>query len=688
MIRYRFIYMQVILLLITSCNTSSVKTEKDPIDFVDLFIGTAGDHGQNDPAACVPYGMVKLCPDSDPPNHAGYDYGQPRISGISMNRISGVGSRGKGGSLSIRPCAGCYKDEIKIIKESEKASPGFYGTKLDNGIHVRLTATNNIGLQEYTFPKGSKASFIINLHSSFTDFKEANCNILSDSEISGYVASKLGGVKHFIQHFYIRSNMPFDRIKRDSNRVHLLFDKAPDKPVELRVAISGIDEATAAKEHQAEHRTFDEIKEDAFSLWSKQLSKIEVEGDEEYKTIFYRCLYNSFLTPVDVTSMDGKFLAGNGEIKNANGYNYYSSWSTWDTYRTKFPLMSIIESNIYPDIYRSQLDLYKAGKPNIYWSTPTVRNDHSILILGDALAKGVEAFDLEECYPELEREIEDLSYGDPGSCLESAFDLHVLAEISRSLGKESKYDKYMQMSDSIWKTEWKAKFKRIVPETFDTVHGSGLYEGTLWQYRWAVPYDIEGLIEIGGGKDTLANQLEYFFENNLHNQGNQPAIHAPFLFNHFGKPYLAQKWVNTILTKTMVHNYGTHDKFPEPFIGKTYRAEPRGFIPEMDDDDATMSAWYVFAAMGLYPLKVGEPVYELTTPIFRNIQLNLDNGNTFKIRCKRFSPENIYIQSASLNGTPLNHAWINHRDILNGGELIFELGDKPKNTWGLPSVRR
>ena len=113
MIRYRFIYMQVILLLITSCNTSSVKTEKDPIDFVDLFIGTAGDHGQNDPAACVPYGMVKLCPDSDPPNHAGYDYGQPRISGISMNRISGVGSRGKGGSLSIRPCAGCYKDEIK-----------------------------------------------------------------------------------------------------------------------------------------------------------------------------------------------------------------------------------------------------------------------------------------------------------------------------------------------------------------------------------------------------------------------------------------------------------------------------------------------------------------------------------------------------------------------------------------------
>ncbi|MCG8307740.1 MAG: glycoside hydrolase family 92 protein [Cytophagales bacterium] len=683
MIEYRFIYLLAVLFPIVSCNTIPLKTEKDPIDFVDMFIGTAGDYGQNDPAACVPHGMVKLCPDSDPPNHAGYDYEQPRISGISINRISGVGSRGKGGSLSIKPCTGSYEDEVRIIKGSERAIPGFYETKLDNGVHVRLTATNNIGLQEYTFPESPKASLVVNLHASFTEFKEASCHTLSDREIYGKVASKLGAIKHFVQYFYIKSNVAFEDIKKDSNLVHLVFAESPSHPVEIRVAISGIDWATAVKEHQAERRTFEEIKEDAFARWSEQLSKIEVEGDEEHKTIFYRCLYNTFLTPVDVTSLDGRYLAGNGEIKKTDGFKYYSSWSTWDTYRTKFPLMSILEPGIFKDVCRSQVELYKAGKPNYFWATPTVRNDHSILILADALSKEVKDFDLEACYPELEREAEGLPYGDPGSCMESAYDLHVLAEISKSLGKEDKHRKYMQLSDSIWKTEWEAKFRQIVPETFDTVHGSGLYEGTLWQYRWAVPYDIEGLIEIGGGKDTLANQLEYFFENNLHNHGNQPAIHAPFLFNYFGKPYLAQRWVNTILTKKMVHRYGTHDKFLQPFIGKTYRAEPRGFIPEMDDDDATMSAWYVFAAMGLYPLKVGEPVYELTAPIFEHVRLNLDNGKTFKITCKNFSSENVYIQSATLNGAPYGRARISHRDLLNGGELVFKLGDKPNNTWGI-----
>lgn len=669
------LFLILFVALTISCSKDVQKEKKKPIEYVDMFMGTGDDYGQNDPAACVPYGMVKLCPDSDPPNHAGYNFEQPRISGVSINRISGVGSSGKGGSLRIKPCTGDYTDEIRIIKDSEMAVPGFYATKLDNGVTMRLTATNNVGIEEFTFSEDERASLVIDLHSTFIKFNDAFFREIAKDEVSGMVSSKTGR-NVYIQYFNIKSNFSFDEIRQDSNLVYLTFNKAPEEEIELRIAVSAIDEETAARENNREKRSFGEIKNDAYSLWEEKLSKIGLEGNEEYKTIFYSSLYRNFLTPVNVTSLDGTYLACDGEIKKAEGFTYYSSWSTWDTYRTKFPLMTIVENDFFSDVYRSQVEML--GKVKKIWPTPTVRNDHAILVLADAFAKDIPGADLNEYYNVLKQGKDQMPDVNPGANLENAYDVWAFAQIAKKMGKQDDFDKYSKISEETWEKTWVEKFKDINPATFDTVHGGGLYEGTMWQYRWAVPFDVNGLIRVGGGKEKLAEQLEYFFENNLYNHGNQPDIHAAFLFNAFGKPYLTQKWVNTILTKEMVHRYGTHDRFPVPYVGRAYKAEPRAFIPEMDDDDATMSAWYVFASMGLYPLCPGKPEYQISSPIFDRVTIRLDNGNIFTIQCNNLSEENIYIQSVSLNGEMLDSLKISHRQIMAGGKLEFTMGNQPK----------
>ena len=154
------------------------------------------------------------------------------------------------------------------------------------------------------------------------------------------------------------------------------------------------------------------------------------------------------------------------------------------------------------------------------------------------------------------------------------------------------------------------KFRDIDPERFDVMHGDGLYEGTLWQYRWAVPFDLEALCGEAGGKEKLLGQLEYFFEHELYNQGNQPDIHAPYIFGRLGLPDLTRRWVNKLLTKPLNHWYGTHRKWEKPYHGKAFRPVPEAYIPEMDDDDGTMAAWYVFSALGMYPLT--PPVSQVT----------------------------------------------------------------------------
>jgi putative alpha-1,2-mannosidase len=213
------------------------------------------------------------------------------------------------------------------------------------------------------------------------------------------------------------------------------------------------------------------------------------------------------------------------------------------------------------------------------------------------------------------------------------------------------------------------------------------YEGSKWHWRWNIVHDIPSLMENFGGNEAFLKELEYFFDNDLYTAGNQIDLHAPYLFNMAGAPWLTQKWVRKILTEPIVQKYGTHNFFPEPIFDRVYKTTPDGYLEEMDCDYGCMAAWYNLSAMGLYQVCPGDPVYQITAPIFDEVKIRLDEkiypGKSFVIRAKKLSKENIYIQSATLNGKELNRSWINHEEIANGGEMVFEMGKEPNKTWGI-----
>ena len=662
-------------------STSFVYAQK-VVDYVDVFISTADDFGQNDPGATVPYGMVKVCPDTDPMNHGGYNsgnrmnqggynYENTRLMGISVNRISGTGCSGAGGNLRLLPRTDS-NPYIFLHKGTEKATPGYYTVELSNGIRVELTATNNMAVERYYF--GNNKALILELDhkSSFAKLIKSELKQLSSTTLSGeYQAQNVCNMGRYIQYYYLSSSQPFKFVSGDKPRLE--FTKGNTDFVEIRITLSGIDEETARKELELQAGlTFEAMRTNAYNLWDEKLRKIQIKGLEEDKIMFYTSLYRTFLSPVNVTSYNGMYRDTKGNLQKADGFTYMSSWSLWDTYRTKFPLLSLIDAHQYRDICRSLVEVYRSGKYD--WAsehemTPTVRTEHAVIILLDAMRKNIGGFDLKSIYDQLEKEAESLPMKSPDNFMESAYDLWALANISKDLKMPQKYDDYKSKAYSVWKTKWIEKFRDINNETFDIMHGDGLYEGTLWQYRWAAPFAINEMAELVGGKEKLAGQLDYFFRNNLYNHGNQPDIQAAFMFNHMDRPDLSQKWVRTILTSPMTHRYGTHTILRTPSIRKTYQPIPRGFIIEMDDDDGTMSAWYVWASMGLYPLVIGEPYYEITNPIFEETSLKLDNGKTFVIRNKTIGNPNSKIVKVLLNGKEITNFRLYHQDIINGGIL-------------------
>jgi len=651
----------------------SFQKEKQAIDYVDLFIGTANDQGQLDPSATVPYGMIKAGPDCIPASHVGYDFKQDLISGFSINRSSGTGCSGSGGNISVRPANA--DAELRIVKSSEKAVPGYYTAQLSNGVRVELTATNNVAIEKFSFSPGDPKTFFIDFSKSFASFVDCQYTVLSPNEICGWISAKNTcnfGLYTF--YFHINSSEKFIVKNKNKTAINLEINKNLSD-VELRIAVSTIDVETAKEEFElVKNQNFKEIARQSHNMWKNKLSCIEVEGNESDKVMFYTSLYRCFLSPVNVTSTNGVFVNTAGKKEIAGDFTYYSSWSLWDTYRTKFPLLTIIDAEKMSHFSQSIMNLYKTGKDS--WSTmhegtPTTRTDHAAIVLLDAYNKGIKGIDFKNCYNEILIEADSLPMQSPDNYLESAYDYWAVAQIAKILGRNDDYKKYAALSENTWQKIWLEKFKNIDPERFDIMHGDGLYEGTLWQYRWAVPFDTEGLSRLAGGSDILKEQLSWFFEHNLYNHGNQPDIHTAYLFNRLGYPSLTQYWVNRILTQPMNHCYGTHAKFKKPYFDKAYKPQPEAYIPEMDDDDGTMAAWYVLSAMGIYPLTPGLAVYELSTPLFRKVNINLPNGKKFHILCDKASDNSIYIKQASLNGQKLERLQINHNDILQGGTLHY-----------------
>ncbi len=725
----------------------------EPVDYVDPFICTLGDHGQLYPGAVVPFGIVKLCPDTYPSSltgngdwaHSGYNYADEHIRGFSHLRKGSSGGTAvfdRMWLISFLPMIGKpdispEKSATAIDKQSEQASPGIYQVYLrDHKIHVALTVDKHVGFHKYTFPQSQDAHIIIDMGSN-ARIQESLIKIIGSDEVVGYLVSQ--GKIYFYARFskpfqsfstWERSIQPGEReVKGKKVGAILDFQTDENEIVYVKVGFSTISIDQAGKNLMAEvpDWNFNHTVQRARNGWRSVLNNIVVEGDEEYKKIFYTALYHSFLQPSTTTDVDGRYTGHDKQIHLADGYTHYDNYAFWDSYRTKYPLLSLTAPGKMKDIVRSIIDIYKQSsdhwryideahrphEPGFSCSGPSgyipflnCRNEHMLTVVLDAYVKGIISTDMETAYRGMRKEIlvqmpdkyEAIGYipARPDQTCELSYDNWCVAQMAQRLKKNDDYLKFMKRA-SFYRNTWDSNlgFFRAraanndwldFPENPNINREKYSYEGTPWQWRWFVPHDVPGLIQLIGGHEKFVADLDYFFTNDLYQAGNQPDIQAPFLFNEAGAPWLTQKWVRKILTEPMTQLYGTHNFFDKPIHDRIYKSTPDGYLLEMDDDYGCMAAWYVMSAMGLYQVCPGQPIYQLTAPIFEKVTISLDStvypGNAFIIETKKLSKKNIYIQSAALNGKSYNYSWISHQDIVNGGTLTFHMGPEPNKEWG------
>lgn len=640
--------------------------------YVNLFIGTSGDNGQVAPGAAAPFGMVCVCPDNDPRSHAGYDYAVTKVSGISVNRLSGVGCSGGGGNLRIRPVA--PSQELHIKKSREKATPGYYSTAFTNGIKTELTATNAMAVERYKFPRSLSAALWIDFASTFEDVATCHYKRISETCIEGYVQAKnVCGHGRYKLYFSLNTSHPFQLEEQKETTACLTFGKKV-RSVEVRIGLSALSSELASWEcARWEKMDFEDVKSRTADQWEKQLSAIDVKGGKkDDRVIFYTSLYRTYLSPADVSSPDGAYLGTDGKVYISEDFRYYSNWSLWDTFRTKFPLLVLTEPAKMRDMATSLIHLYATGKKDWstgFESTPTVRTEHAVILLLDAYRKGITNLDFRKGYAGMKLEMERLPMRSPDQKMESAYDLWAMAKIAEIIGEKADSEQYRQRSVSLFEETWKKEFMNVTP-AFEVMKNNGLYQGTRWQYRWAAPQYIDKMIE-WVGQDSLRSQLTYFFDHHLYNQGNEPDIHVPYLFNRLGAPEKTQQIVRSLMTEPMIHKYGGNSEFKTPYLGKAFKNAPEGYSPEMDEDDGTMSAWYVFGAMGFYPLLVGDEYYDLTSPLFDRVLLRLTNGNVLTIQTEGRKKKDAPIKSIHFNGKKIADYRISHNELIKGGELIY-----------------
>ena len=658
-----------LLLVVLSIMTPSVAQNTK---YVNLFIGTSGDNGQVAPGAAAPFGMVCVCPDNDPRSHAGYDYAVTKVSGISVNRLSGAGCSGGGGNLRIRPVA--PSQELHIKKSREKATPGYYSTAFTNGIKTELTATNAMAVERYKFPRSLSAALWIDFASTFEDVATCHYKRISETCIEGYVQAKnVCGHGRYKLYFSLNTSHPFQLEEQKETTACLTFGKKV-RSVEVRIGLSALSSELASWEcARWEKMDFEDVKSRTADQWEKQLSAIDVKGGKkDDRVIFYTSLYRTYLSPADVSSPDGAYLGTDGKVYISEDFRYYSNWSLWDTFRTKFPLLVLTEPAKMRDMATSLIHLYATGKKDWstgFESTPTVRTEHAVILLLDAYRKGITNLDFRKGYAGMKQEMERLPMRSPDQKMESAYDLWAMAKIAEIIGEKADSEQYRQRSVSLFEETWKKEFMNVTP-AFEVMKNNGLYQGTRWQYRWAAPQYIDKMIE-WVGQDSLRSQLTYFFDHHLYNQGNEPDIHVPYLFNRLGAPEKTQQIVRSLMTEPMIHKYGGNSEFKTPYLGKAFKNAPEGYSPEMDEDDGTMSAWYVFGAMGFYPLLVGDEYYDLTSPLFDRVLLRLTNGNVLTIQTEGRKKKDAPIKSIHFNGKKIADYRISHNELIKGGELIY-----------------
>ncbi len=652
--------------------------QKSPVKLVNVFLGTSGDHGQMSPSATTPFNMMNLGPQTNPHQHTGYDYYANQYDGFTHTRMEGVGCTGSGGNILIKPILNGNRN-TSLIKKEQDAEPGYYHVSFENGIDVQLTASQNLGIHNYTFPT-TQSGLYIDLAFALSNRFVSETHTIRDNLISGFVDTKTT-CHAGTYRIYFAIQLPRGSEIKEVGEHGILVNSGL-KSVEVQVGFSSVNEEYAHK--RITTQTFETIKKEASQSWNDYLGNISVKGEKERLSLFYSLLYRTAQSPFLISEEDGTFKATDGKIYKEN-YKFYSGWAIWDNYREQLPLLSLAYPEKFQDIATSISNLYRYGKRN--WATenepaPTVRTEHAMVVLLDAARKGYK-MDFANIREGLEKEANSLDFGAPDKALESSYDLWAMSEIMSDLGDKQAQANYLNKALE-YKNYWEKDFKDLTKGDVDRMQARGLYQGTIWQYRWFVPWDVAGLKDLTGGEKEFVKQLDQFFAEFNYNHANQPDLQVPGLYNATNEPWKSQKLFRSILLEPVVQTYfNDNSKGVDPYVGRIYQNQPRAYVRTMDDDAGTMSSWFVLHSIGLSVANVGSPIYYLTAPIFKEVNLKPDGKTNFKIKVKNYDEDHFYVQSATLNGEAINRNWLTQDEIQRGGVLIIETGSKPNTRWGI-----
>ena len=629
----------------------------------------------------------------------------------------------------------------RFSHEREEASPGYYAVTLDDyDIRAELTVSERVGLHRYTFPETDVARVVLDLVHGIYNYDGkvvwASVRVESDTLVTGYRQTR-GWARDRRVYFAMAFSRPiasyglrndekpvyrgfWRRWNEDENfperagravKGHFDFDMRGGGTLLVKVALSGVGTRNALENMRAEipHWDFEAARATVREKWNTELSRIAVTADEDRRVNFYTALYRCFLAPNVFSDVGGEYRGLDGNIHRAEGFANYTVFSLWDTYRALHPLLTIVQQERTSGIVASMLAHYDQSAHRILpiWSHWANENwcmigYHAVSVITDAYLKGIRGYDVDKAWAAVRSSAAYDAYDGIGSyrrlgyvpedergnsaskTLEYAYDDWTIYRFAAARGDERTAAEFRRRAASyrnIFDPEtgfmrarnsdgsWKTPFDPLATS------GQGYIEGNAWNYSLSVPHDVAGLMELIGGEDALVAWLDTLFtmhvpeESYAHTEdvtregiiggyvhGNEPSHHVPYLYSFAGRPWKTQERVHEI-------------------VNAMYRNAPDGLGG--NDDCGQMSAWYIFACLGFYPVCPGSGEYVIGSPGVERAEIHLENGRTFSIKARDLSPDNIYIQSVTLNGRRHDALFITHNDIARGGALVFEMGPQP-----------
>ncbi|MEO8110220.1 MAG: GH92 family glycosyl hydrolase [Ginsengibacter sp.] len=714
---------------------------QQPASYVRPYIGT-GNHGHVFLGANVPFGAVQLGPVNLSEGWdwcSGYNYSDSTIIGFSHTHLSGTGI-GDLGDILIMPTTGAVilgKGSLKkpgnfslFSHSNEKVTPGYYEVMLDRyKIKAELTASTRVGFHQYTFPASDQSHIIIDLVQGigWDSPVEGYIKQLNDSTIVGYRFSKGWAADQRI-YFAAVFSKPFKNFSLyknkelqsatvamgDSIKAVADFTTTEGEMIKLKVAISPVSTGNALLNMATEVPgwDFNAVKVAAYDTWNKELSKIIIKAaDAKTKEKFYTALFHTMIAPSVFNDVNGDYYGTDKQVHQKASFTNLTTFSLWDTYRACNELYTLIEPERVSDMVNSMLAIYQQQGQLPIWhlmgnETYTMPGHSATQVIADAYLKGIKGFDTTLAYDAVKttamlgqrgmQYIKRYGFIPADSMVESvamgmeyAIGDGCISLMAKRMDKTDDYNYfntragyYKNYFDSttqfvrgrISQNEWRQDFSPFISRHMK----DDFTEGNAWQYTWLVPHDAHGLINLLGGDRKFVKKLDSLFvvqgdmgkeaSNDItgligqYAHGNEPSHHITYLYTYAGQPWKTADKVRFIMDSM-------------------YTVNPDGIIG--NEDVGQMSAWYVLSALGFYPVHPAGGMYVFGSPAIDEASLDVGNNKTFHLTVKNNSPSNKYVQKITLNGEPYTKSYLLHSTIINGGNLVIEMGLKPSRTWGV-----